>query len=44
MAAVSENRIQNYKNKGLDVEKGRRKRHEENIELRKSKRDDQVAI
>ena len=36
-------RIRSYKNKGLDLEEGRRRRHAENIQLRKSRRDEQVA-
>ena len=37
-------RIKKYKNKGLSVEEGRKKREEEGFQLRKSKRDEQVSF
>ena len=39
----SSSRIKGYKNKRLDLEEGRRKRHDESIILRKTKREDQVC-
>ncbi len=46
MAGVSDesSRIKDYKHKGFDLEKGRKKRLEEGIQLRKSKRDEQVCV
>lgn len=37
-----ENRLKSYKTKGLTLEESRRKREEEGVQLRKSKRDEQV--
>ena len=37
-----ENRLKSYKNKGQDVEEGRRRREEEGVQLRKAKREEQV--
>lgn len=37
-------RLKSYKYKGLDFEEGRRKRQEESVSLRKSKREDQVYL
>lgn len=36
------NRLKSYKNKGLDVEELRRRRETEEIQLRRSKRDEEV--
>ena len=38
----SSKRIKHYKHKGFDLEEGRKKRYEEGVQLRKSKRDEQV--
>lgn len=40
---ASENRLKSYKTKGLDMEEGRRRREEEGIQLRRSKREEQVC-
>ncbi len=37
-----ENRLKSYKTKGFTLEESRKKREEEGIQLRKSKRDEQV--
>ena len=37
---ASENRLKSYKTKGLDMEEGRRRREEEGIQLRRSKREE----
>ena len=42
--SVSSTRIKSYKTKGLDLEEGKRKRLEEDIQLRKSRRDEQVLL
>lgn len=39
---ASENRLKSYKTKGLDMEEVRRRREEEGIQLRRSKREEQV--
>ena len=36
-------RIKSYKNKGFNLHEGKKKRHEESVLLRKSKREDQVT-
>ena len=41
-AKAGENRFRNYKTKGLDVEEVRRRKEEEGVELRKSRREEQV--
>lgn len=41
---ASENRLKSYKTKGLDMEEGRRRREEEGIQLRRSKREEQVCF
>lgn len=40
---AGENRLKSYKTKGLDMEEGRRRREEEGIQLRRSKREEQVG-
>lgn len=40
--ATKDDRIKSYKAKGLNVEEGKRRRLEEDIQLRKSRRDEQV--
>ena len=42
MASAGESRLKSYKNKGQDLEEGRRRREEEGVQLRKAKRDEQV--
>ena len=37
-----DNRLKSYKNKGQDLDEGRRRREEEGIQLRRAKRDEQV--
>ena len=37
-----ENRLKSYKNKGQDLDEGRRRREEEGVQLRRAKRDEQV--
>ena len=45
MAGVGgENRLKSYKNKGQDLDEGRRRREEEGIQLRKTRRDEQVRL
>ena len=39
---MAESRLKDYKNKGLDAEELRRRREEEGVQIRKSKRDDEV--
>lgn len=39
----SSSRIKSYKNKGQDLEEGRRRREEEGVQLRKAKREEQVC-
>lgn len=43
MASSGENRLKSYKNKGQDLEEGRRRREEEGVQLRKAKREEQVC-
>lgn len=43
MASGGDSRLKSYKTRGLNVEEVRRKRGEEGIQLRKSKREDQVC-
>lgn len=44
MASSSgETRLKSYKNKGQDLEEGRRRREEEGVQLRKAKREEQVS-
>ena len=43
MASSGESRIKSYKNKGQDLEEGRRRREEEGVQLRKAKREEQVC-
>ena len=40
--ASAENRLKSYKTKGLDVTEVRRRREEEGVQLRRSKREEQV--
>lgn len=42
MASKGENRLKSYKTKGLDVEEVRRRREEEGVQLRRSRREEQV--
>ena len=42
-AAAGESRFKSYKTKGLDVEEVRRRKEEEGLQLRKSKREEQVG-
>ena len=39
---MADTRLKSYKNKGLDVEEMRRRREDEGLQIRKSKRDEQV--
>lgn len=41
---AGENRLKSYKTKGLDVEEVRRRREEEGIQLRRSRRDELVSL
>ena len=43
-SGAGESRLKLYKNKGQDLDEGRRRREEEGIQLRKSKRDDIVSV
>ena len=43
MASGGESRLKSYKTRGLNVEEVRRKREEEGVQLRKSKREEQVC-
>lgn len=38
-----EYRLKSYKNKGQDIDEGRRRREEEGVQLRKAKREEQVG-
>ena len=42
-AAAGESRFKSYKTKGLDVEEVKRRKEEEGLQLRKSKREEQVG-
>ena len=42
MATGGENRLKSYKTKGLDVTEVRRRREEEGVQLRRSRREEQV--
>ena len=42
MASKGENRLKSYKTKGLDVEEIRRRKEEEGVQLRRSRREEQV--
>ena len=39
---MAENRLKSYKTKGLDVSEVRRRREEEGVQLRRSRREEQV--
>ena len=43
-AAAGESRFKSYKTKGLDVEEVRRRKEEEGLQLRKSRREEQVSL
>ena len=40
---AGENRLKSYKTKGLDMEEVRRRREEEGVQLRRSRREEQVC-
>ena len=44
MASGGENRLKSYKTKGLDAEELRKRREDEGLVLRKSKREEQVCV
>ena len=43
-AKPGETRLRSYKTKGLDLGELRRKKEEEGVELRRSRRDEQVSL